>query len=326
MRKAGVLSILFVVILLAVAVIAEAQQPAKVRKIGWLGTRSTSAGGQEVIRRILRDLGYVEGKNIAFEYRFADNKVDRLPALADELLRLKVDVLVTPGINEALVAKNATKTIPIVFFSGVDPVAAGLVDSLPRPGETSRGSPTLGRYWLASDWNYSRKPFPSSPALRCFGIHRIQALRNNGKKANWQHENWVCSFIPWKSAAPTNTRAHSKRLLRRVAPRSPRRQRNLANSNQKQIADLATKNRLPAIYPREDWVANGGLMSYGPDRDELYKRVASIVDKILKGAKPADLPVEQPTKFELIINLKAAKQIGLTIPPNVLVRADKVIK
>ena len=169
---------------------------------------------------MLRDLGYVEGKNIAFEYRFADNKLDRLPALADELVRLKVDVLVTPGTNEALAAKNATRTIPIVFMIRLIPLHLGWLTAWRGPAETSPGSPTLQRCWLANDWSYSRKPFPSSPALRCFGILRIQALRKYGKKANCRHENWVCSFIPWKSAAQTDMRAPSKKRPRRVASHS----------------------------------------------------------------------------------------------------------
>ena len=182
--------------------LAEAQQQAKVPKIGWLGARpapgTASTAGRELFRRELRELGYVEGKNIAFEYRSAEDKLDRLPALADELVRLKVDVLVTPATPAALAAKNATRTIPIVFLSVADPVALGWLTAWRGLGETSRGSPPLRRCWLANDWSYSRKPFPSSPALRCCGIHRIQALRNNGKKANCRHENWVCSFIPWR--------------------------------------------------------------------------------------------------------------------------------
>ncbi len=315
-----------IAMLLAVWLTADAQQQAKVRKIGWLGTRPTSAGGQETIPRILRDLGYVEGKNIAFEYRFADNKLDRLPGLADELLRLKVDVLVTPGINEALVAKNATKTIPIVFFSAVDPVAAGLVDSLPRPGGNVTGFTDIGAVLAGKRLELLKETVPK--------LSRVAVLwdpQNPSSAQQWKesqlaarelglqlHSMEVSSADKYESAFKEAIKARSAALASSSSA--------LANSNQKQIADLATKNRLPAIYPREDWVAGGGLMSYGPDREELYKRVASMVDKILKGAKPADLPVEQPKTFEFIINLKAAKQIGLTIPPNVLARADKVIR
>jgi putative ABC transport system substrate-binding protein len=313
-------------ILLALCVPADAQQLAKLHKVGWLGTRPTSAGGQETIRRILRDLGYVEGKNIAFEYRFADNKLDRLPALANELVSLKVDVLVTPGINEALVAKNATKTIPIVFFSGVDPVAAGLVDSLPRPGGNVTGFTDIGAVLAGKRLELLKEIVPK--------LSRVAVLwdsQNPSSAQQWKesqlaarelglqlHSMEVSSADKYESAFKETSKARSGALALSSSA--------LANSNQKRIADLATKNRLPAVYPREDWIVNGGLMSYGPDREELYKRIASMIDKILKGAKPADIPVEQPTKFELVINLKAAKQIGLTIPPNVLARADKVIR
>jgi len=192
-----------VVLLLGLAFVlvrlAEAQQQAKVAKIGYLSFRSGGpTPGTEVFRRELRALGYVEGKNIAFEYRSAEGKFERFPALVDELVRLKVDVLLTPGTPAALAAKNATRTIPIVFTAVADPVSTGLVDSLARPGETSRGSPRFRRCWLASVWSYSRKPFPSSPGLRCCGIHEIQAMRNNGKKANWRQEDSGCSFIPWR--------------------------------------------------------------------------------------------------------------------------------
>ena len=313
-------------ILFALSFPAEAQQQTKVHKFGWLGARPSSAGGQEIIPRMLRDLGYVEGKNIAFEYRFADNKVDRLPALADELVRLKVDVLFTPGIIETLAAKNATSTIPIVFMSAGDPVAAGLVDSLARPGGNITGFTDIGAVLAGKRLELLKETVPK--------LSRVAVLwdpQNPSSAQQWKesqlparelglqlHSMEVSSADKFESAFKEATKARSGALASTANA--------LANSNQKRIADLATKNRLPAIYLRGDWVASGGLMSYGPDRADVYKRVAVFVDKILKGTKPADLPVEQPTKFEFIINLKAAKQIGLTIPPNVLVRADKVIR
>ena len=314
------------VLFLTLSFSVEAQQSAKTHKIGWLGTRPTSAGGQEAIRRMLRELGYVEGKNIAFEYRFADNKVDRLPALADDLVRLKVDVFVTPGVAEALVAKNATKTIPIVFFSTVDPVAAGLVDSLPRPGGNVTGFTDIGAVLAGKRLELLKETVPKISHVAVLWDPHSQSSAQQWKESQLParelglqlYSMEVSSADRFETAFKEATKARSAALASTSSP--------LSNSNQKQIADLATKNRLPAIYPREDWVASGGLMSYGPDREELYKRVSSMVDKILKGAKPADLPVEQPTKFEFVINLKAAKQIGLAIPPKVLGRADKVIK
>jgi putative ABC transport system substrate-binding protein len=313
--------------LIALCVSAEAQQQAKIAKFAWLGTRpTTSTGGQESIRRMLGDLGYVEGKNIAFEYRFADNNVDRLPALADELVRLKVDVLVTPGINETLAAKNATRTIPIVFMISPDPVAAGLVDSLARPGGNITGCTDIGAVLAGKRLELLKETVPK--------LSRVALLwdpHNPSSAQVWKesqlparelglqlHSMEVSSTDKYESAFEEATKARSTALASTSNA--------LANSNQKRIADLATKNRLPAIYPREDWVASGGLMSYGPDRTDVYKRVVVFVDKILKGTKPADLPVEQPTKFEFVINLKAAKQIGLTLSPDLLARANQVIK
>jgi len=328
MKRAAVLSILVAVVLLAVAVIAEAQQAAKVGKIGWLSIGSDSGAGS-TIRAVppeLRALGYVEGKNIAFDYRYADNKLDRLPALADELVRLKVDVLVTPGTPAAIAAKNATRTIPIVFFRVSDPVPLGLVDSLSRPGGNVTGFTEISEVLAGKRLELLKETVPK--------LSRVAVLwnpQNPGNAQQWKesqlparelglqlHSMEVSSADKYEGAFKEAVKARSGALA--VA------QDALAGSNLKLIADLAIKHRLPASYPRGEFVDNGGLMSYGPDPDESFKRVASMIDKILKGAKPADLPVEQPTKFELVINLKTAKQIGLTIPPEVLARANRLIK
>jgi putative ABC transport system substrate-binding protein len=325
-KKAGVLSLLFVVVLLAVAVIAEAQPQTKVFKIGWLSARAASNSGQEVIVRMLRDLGYVEGKNIAFEYRYANNKLDRFPALADELVRLKVDVLLTPGTPGALALKNATKTIPILFLDVTDPVAAGLVDSLARPGGNITGFSSIEAVLAGKRLELLKETVPR--------ISRVAVLWNPHDPSSAQqwkesqlaarelglqlHSMGVSSADQFESAFKEANQVRSSALF--VVSSA------LAFSNQNRIADLAIKNRLPAIYTRGDFADSGGLISYGSDQAERLRRVAAMVDKILKGTKPADIPVEQPTKFELIINLKAAKQIGLTIPPNVLARADKVIR
>src|SRR5262249_45134019 len=188
------------------------------------------------------------------------------------------------------------------------------------------GSPASRLCWQANAWSCSRKPLGSCCALQFCGIHRIQALCRNGKRARSRPGTLASSSIPWRCAAPTNTRARSNEAVKAGSAALAACATPLAASNQERIAGLAAKNRLPAIYVQGSFVETGGLMSYGPDRTERYRRVAVFVDKILKGTKPADLPVEQPTKFEFIINLKAAKQIGLTIPPNVLARADKVIR
>ena len=280
----------------------------------------------ELNRQALRDLGYIEGKNIVFEYRHADNKLERLPALADELVRLKVDVIFTPGINEALAAKNATRTIPIVFSTTADPVAAGLVDSLARPGGNITGFTYIGavlsgkRLELLKEtvpklsrvgvlWN------PQDPASTQQWKESQLSARELGLQLNSME---VSSADKYEGAFEDATKARSAAIAVTQSA--------LTNSYQKRIADLAAKKRLPAIYPRADFVENGGLMSYGADQTESSRRVASLVDKIIKGAKPADLPVEQPTKFELVINLKTAKALGLTIPPVVMMRAEKVIK
>ena len=327
MRKAGALSILFVVVLLAVAVIAKAQQPTKVPKIGWLGARPASAGGQVIIGRELRELGYVEGKNIAFEYRYADNKLDRLPVLADELVRLKVDVLVTPSTAEALAAKNTTRTIPIVFLGVADPVAAGLVDSLARPGGNITGVTNIAEVLAGKRLELLKETIPKlsrvavlwDPQAAPSSALQWKESQLPARELGLQlHSMDIRSGNDFESAFKEAAKAGSAALAVTSSP--------FINSHQKRIADLATKNRLPAIYTRRDFVDSGGLMSYGPDQAELYRRAATYVDKILKGAKPADLPVEQPKKFEFIINLKAAKQIGLTIPPNVLARADQIIR
>jgi putative tryptophan/tyrosine transport system substrate-binding protein len=302
--------------------VAEAQQ-AKVPKIGLLSLRGS---GYELFQRELRKLGYIEGKNIVIEFRSADNKLDRLPALADELVRLKVDVLFTRSTTDALAAKNATRTIPIVFISGAgDPVEARLVDSLARPGGNITGFTTIAPMLAGKRLELLKETVPK--------LSRVAVLWDPQASST---QEWKESQLParelglqlysmevsridkFEGAFKEATKAGSGALA--VT------QNALVNSNQKRIADLAAKNRLPAIYNRGDWVASGGLMSYGADQVEPTRRAAALVDKILKGAKPADLPVEQPTKFELVINLKTAKALGLTIPPVVMMRAEKVIK
>ena len=306
---------------------AQAQQRAKVPKIGFLGARpAASSIGLELFRQELRKLGYIEDKNIAFEYRSTDNKLDQLPTLADELVRLKVDVLVTPGTAEALTLKNATRTIPIVFFGGGDPVAAGLVDSLARPGGNITGFTSMGAVLAGKRLELLKETVPKLSRVALLWDPQDPSATQQWKESQLPARELglqldsmeVSSADKYESAFKEAIKARSGGLA--VSSGA------LVLSNQKLIADLATKNRLPAIYPRKDFVTSGGLLSYGDDRLEPYRRAAVFVDKILKGTKPADIPVEQPTKFELTINLKAAKQIGLTIPQSLLYRADKVIK
>jgi putative tryptophan/tyrosine transport system substrate-binding protein len=326
--KKTIIGLALIAMLFAPSVSADAQQPAKVTKIGWLGfvSASSQAPGTEVFRREFFKLGYVEGKNIAFEYRGAEGKPDRLPAVADELVRLKVDVIVTGSTVGALAAKKATTTIPIVFYNVSDPVATGLVDSLARPGGNITGITSITTVLAGKRLELLKETVPK--------LSRVAMLwnpQNPSNALNWKesqlparelglqlHSVEVSSSNRYESAFKEMIEARSSALSVIQDP--------LTVSNRKIIADLAIKNRLPAIYPREDFVDSGGLMSYGADRSEAFKRVAVFVDKILKGAKPSDLPVEQPTKFELVINLKTAKVLDLTIPPIVLTRATRVIK
>jgi putative ABC transport system substrate-binding protein len=304
----------------------QAQQQAKIPKVAWLGTRSASAPGPDLFRRELRELGYIEGKNLVFETRSTEGKLDRLPALADELVRLKFDVLLAPSTIDALAAKNATNTIPIVFLGGGDPVADGLVDSLARPGGNITGVTNIAPTLAGKRLDLLKEITPKLTRVAVLwspqGPSSVQQWRESqviGRELGLQlHSMEVSSADKFESAFKEATKAGSTALSVTSSP--------FINSYQKPIAELAIKNRLPAIYNRGDFVDSGGLMSYGPDVIDLYRRAAVYVDKILKGAKPADLPIEQPKKFEFVINLKAAKQIGLTIPPNVLVRADRVIK
>jgi putative ABC transport system substrate-binding protein len=268
----------------------------------------------------------VEGKNIAFESRYAENKLDRLPSLADELVRLKVDVLIANGTSEARAAKHATRTIPIVFFAVTDPVAAELIDSLARPGGNLTGFTTIGAVLAGKRLELLKETVPKLSRVAVLWDPQIQGSAQEWKESQLParelglqlHSMEVSSTDKFENAFKEAAKARSGALVVIATP--------LALSNQKRIVDLATKNQLPAIYHRGDWVARGGLMSYGADQNERFRRGAVMVDKILKGAKPADLPVEQPTKFELVINLKTAKTLGLTIPPVVLTRAGKVIK
>ena len=324
-RKISILTLS--AILFALSVSADAQQTTKIPIIGILGGASSPSARLDAFRREFRKLGYVEGKNIAFESRYAENKLERLPFLAAELVRLKVDVIVTPGANDTRAAKNATRTIPIVFLGTVsDPVSLGLVDSLASPGGNITGFTSIGGVLAGKQLELLKETIPK--------LSRVAVLwnaQNAGSTQVWKesqppakelglqlHSMAISSANDIESGFRDAAKARSGALFVTGG--------GLIANNHKQIISLAIKNRLPAIAGHEDFAERGGFMSYGTDRIEPYRRAAVLVDKILKGAKPADLPVEQPMKFELIINLKAAKQIGLTIPPNVLARADRVIK
>ena len=309
---------------------AEAQQPGKVVRIGYLdlSTASASAALLEAFRQELRKFGWNEGKNITIEYRFADQNSEGLPELAAELVRLKVDLIVVSGAPPALAAKKATTTIPIVMTNVADPVAAGLIGSLARPGGNVTGLSTLG-----TGLNTKRLEIlkDAIPKLARVGLLRVPS---GGIGQDLQLEELRAAALALKlrleeiDAQPdpkgleSAFRTAKQKQVGAIMTTASR----VFFAERKHIVELAGKYRLPAIYQAKQFVEAGGLMSYAGDSTDLYRRAAIYVDKILKGAKPADLPVEQPRKFEFIINLKAAKQIDLTIPPNALARADKVIK
>jgi putative ABC transport system substrate-binding protein len=329
MRKARVLLILFVVALLAVAVIAEAQQPKKVPRIGYLSpsdaaTESTRA---EPIRLALRELGYIEGKNIAIEYRYAEGKLNRFPELAEELVRLKVDIIVVTGDASIRAAKNATKTIPIVMAAtGSDPVEAGLIESLARPGGNVTGVTTLGRELGGKRLELLKEAFSKVAHVAVLNGSVNPATTIELKEVQAAARVLRLTIQPWEVRASDDFENVFAALNKQRPDGLYVTTGGRITANQKRIVGFALKSRLPSVYGRRESVEAGGLMSYGADIADSYRRAATYVDKILKGAKPADLPVEQPTKFELVINLKTAKQIGLTIPQSMLYRADKVIK
>ena len=316
--------------LLAAPLAAEAQQAAKVARIGYL-TPNIAANPHlsEAFGQGLRDLGYVEGRNVVIEYRSAEGKFERLPALAAELVALKVDVIVAPNTVAALAAKQATRTVPIVFAVDADPVTSGLVTSLARPGGNVTGLSVLAPELVGKYLELLTQAVP--------GVSRVAVLWQPGSLGERTEKDMLKEaevaaralgvrpqFVEARGPADFDrafsdmTRARAGALT--VLPS------NMFANERRRLVDLAAKNRLPAVYPFREFVDAGGLMSYGATLADLYRRAATYVDKILKGRKPADLPVEQPTKFEFVINLKTAKALGLTIPRSVLIRADQLIE
>ena len=324
-----IVTLLVVMSIFVESALSEAQQPTKVPRIGYL-TGATPDGQShriEAFRQGLRELGYVEGKNISIEYRFAEGKPDRLPALAAELVRLKVDVIVTSGAPATRSAKEATVTIPIVMTNDTDPVGSGFVASLARPGGNITGLSNLRPEISGKRLELLKEVVPRLSRVAVMGTSTIPGNAQNLKETELAAGALAVKLQYLDVLGPkdieTAFRAASKGRAEAVLALSSG---GILLSQRAQLADLAVKSRLPAIYQSRSYVEAGGLMSYGASITDLNRRAATYVDKILKGAKPADLPVQQPTKFELIINLKTAKQISLTIPPNVLARADKVIK
>ena len=327
MRKT-VISFALTALFYALCLPVWTQQAKKIQRIGYL-TSATPDGQSariEAFREGLRELGYVEGKNIVIEYRYAEEKLDRLPALAAELVRLKLDVIVTGGAGNTRAAKAATNTIPIVMTQDPDPVGNGFVASLARPGGNITGLSTQGPEVSGKRLELLKETVPKLSQLVVFGTSTIPghalSLREVGLAAGALNVQLQYLDVLGSQDTETAFRAASKWRADALFVLGGA----VLISQRTRILDFAAKSRLPAIYEAPSVVDQGGLMSYGVNRADLDRRAATYVDKILKGAKPADLPVEQPKKFEFVINLKAAKQIGLTIPPNVLARADRVIK
>ena len=315
-------------LLLALCSSAAAQQTETPRRIGFLSATSPSTipARLDAFRQGLRELGYIEGKNLAIEYRYAEGKLERVKDLAVELARLNVDVIVSAGSAATGPAKKANLTIPIIMAQDSDPVRNGFVASLARPGGNITGLSILAPELSGKQLELLKEIMPK--------LSRVALLGNSAEPGNAQMRRETeqaasalkvqLQYLEMQSPKEVEDAFRSvsnKRVDVVLVPAMP-----IVNSRRAQIAELAAKNRLPAMYGQPEYVDAGGLMFYGASITELFRRAATYVDKILKGAKPADLPVEQPTKFEFIINLKAAKQIGLTIPPNVLARADRVIR
>ncbi len=309
-------------------VAAEPQEAAKVARIGFL-TANAVPDRSEAFRQGLRDLGYVEGRNVVIEYRDADGKPERLPALAAELVALNVHVIVAPTTVAAVAATQATTTLPIVFAGASDPVTSGLVTSLARPGGNVTGLSILGPELVGKRLELLTQAVP--------GVSRVAVLRHPGTSGERTGKEMLkeadvagralgvrLQFVEARGPADFD-RAFSDMTRGRAGALTVLVSAMFVNERRR-LVDLAAKNRLPAVYPWREYVDAGGLMAYGPNVADLFRRAATYVDKILKGAKPGDLPVEQPTKFELVINLKTAKALGLTIPQSVLGRADQVIQ
>jgi putative ABC transport system substrate-binding protein len=308
----------------------QAQQASKVARIGLLSPFSPSAAAlwHEAFRQGLRDLGWVEGKNLSVEYRYAEERADRLPDLVTDLVRLNVDVIVASISTDALVAKQATKTIPIVMASAGDPVASGLVESLARPGGNITGLSQLAPELAGKRLDLLKKMIPT--------LSRVAVLKNPQNPTSSSTLMWNETQLPAQRLGvqlyPLDVRssndfdkafkdAISARADALVITPDP-----LFAGNVKPLSDFAARSRLPSIFHLREFADAGGLVSYGIDRSDQFRRAATYVDKILKGVKPADLPVQQPTRFELVINLKTARALGLEVPPTLLVLADEVIE
>jgi putative ABC transport system substrate-binding protein len=326
-KKAKVVGVALCAMLVALCVPVEAQQLKKVPRVGFLtSSPSVFPDRNDAFRQGLRDLGYVEGKNIVIEWRYAEGKPDRYPALAAELVRLKVDVIVAGSPTTAVILKEATTAIPIVIGYHTDPVGTGLVASLARPGGNITGLSVLAPELGGKRLEILKEVVPKLSRVAVLGS---STLPGNAEILKETERAAAASGVKLQFVDvlnPEDIEAAFRRMVKGRADALLAQGSGVLNAQRIQVAALAVKNRLPAMYYAPEFVEAGGLMFYGVDFLDLHRRAATYVDKILKGAKPAELPVEQPKKFEFVVNLTAARQIRLTIPPNVLVRADRVIR
>ena len=327
-RQWSVLSIPLCAIFFALCAPIHAEQSTKVARVGFLSAASavSVAARVEAFRQALRQIGYIEGKTVTIDYRYADDNIDRIRALAADLVRRNLDVIVTGGPTATRLVKETTSVIPIVMAQDTDPVKAGFIKSLARPGSNETGLATLSPEISGKQLELLKEILPKFSRLSVLGSSttpgNAQALNETERAAvGFRLEIQYHDVLSPKDIGPAFQAVANYRAGAILALPSP-----LFTTHRKQLIDLGIKSRLPAVYARSEIVEEGGLMTYGVSFTDLFRRAAIYVDKILRGAKPADLPVEQPTKFELLINLKTAKQIGLTIPPNVLARADRVIR
>ena len=326
--KAQILAYVLPALILTNIYLADAQQPTKVARIGFLSTASASGStaNLETFRQGLRELGYIEGKNIIIEYRWAEGKLDRLPELAAELVSLGVDIIVTGGTPPVLAAKKATNTIPIVAANADNLVELGVVASLARPGGNVTGSTRVDADFSAKRVELLKESFPKLSRVAVLSHGALGADQEELQETQAAARTLGVQIQSFTVQEPSQFLGTYAEMIKRRADALIFFTSAFTVFHRRQLVELAIKNGLPTMCGGAAWSNDGCLISYGPNVTELYRRAAVFVDKILKGTKPADIPVEQPTKFEFIINLKTAKQIGVTIQPNVLARADKLIK
>ncbi len=314
--------------LLAAPLAAEAQAPPKIPRIGYLGAFSPSAGARllESFRQGLRDLGYVEGQNVSIDYRWAEGRPDRFPALAGELIQLRVDVIVTYSNAGVAALQQATRTIPIVVATMGNPVGSGFVASLARPGGNITGFSALSEELAGKRLELLREAVPKISRVAVLAVSQGSAHRIQWTKIQAAAKALKVTSQRVEVAGPDEIEHAFASLIKGRAQGLIVLPHAITLDRRTQIVGLAAKNRLPGMYPESLFVEAGGLMSYGTNLSDLHRRAATYVDKILKGAKPADLPVQQPTRFELVLNMKTAKALGLTFPQSIVVRADQVIQ